>query len=57
MPCGNSAHICLFPNGAESLTRAGKAEWANASAAGLSARGVEGSIGQRPIVPGAGIDD
>ena len=57
MPCGNSAYICLFPNGAESLTRADNAEWAGAPAAGLSARGVEGSIGQRPIVPGAGIDD
>ncbi len=28
-----------------------------ALAAGLPAWGVEGSIGQRPIVPGAGIDD
>lgn len=57
MPCGNSALICLFLNGAESLTRAGKAEWADDSATGLSARGVEGSIGQRPIVPGTEIDD
>lgn len=29
MPCGNSALIYLFLNGAESLTRAGKAEWAD----------------------------
>ena len=54
MPCVNSAYICLSLNGAESLTRAGKAEWAGASATGLSAWGVEGSIGQRPIVPGGG---
>ena len=39
MLCGSSAHICLSLNGAESLTRAGKAEWADAPAAGLSACG------------------
>ena len=34
--------LCL--NGAESLTRADKAEWTGASAAGLSARGAKGSV-------------
>lgn len=33
-----------FLNGAESLTRADKAEWAGASATGLSACGAEGSV-------------
>ena len=33
--------------------RAGETEWAHALAGGLSVRGAEGSIGQRPIVPGA----
>ena len=42
MPYGSSAHICLFLNGAESLTRAGKAEWAGAPATGLSACGSGG---------------
>ena len=38
------------------LARAGKTEWAHALAGGLSVRGAEGSIGQRPIVPAAGIN-
>ena len=40
---GRFALIFLCHNGAESLMRAGKAEWVGAPAAGLSARGVEGS--------------
>ena len=57
MPCGSSAHICLFLNGAESLTRAVRqSERAPLRPASLRA-GVEGSIRQRLIVPGAGIDD
>ena len=39
--CGSSAHTSLSLNGAESPTRADKAEWAGASATGLSARGAE----------------
>ena len=32
-----------------------KTEWAHALAGGLSVRGAEGSLGQRPNVPEAGI--
>lgn len=35
------------------LTWAGETEWAHALAGGLSVRGAEGSIGQRPIVSAA----
>ena len=35
--------------------RAGKTEWAHALAGGLSVWGAEGSLGQRPNVPEAGI--
>lgn len=34
---------------------AGRTEWAHALAGGHSVWGAEGSIGQRPIVPEAGI--
>jgi len=37
------------------LGQAGKTEWAHALVGGLSVREAEGSIGQRPIVPEAGI--
>lgn len=37
------------------MVRAGKTEWVHALAGGLSVRGAEGSLGQRPNVPEAGI--
>ena len=37
--------------------RVEKKEWAHALAGDLSVRGAEGSIGQRPIVPAAVVDD
>ena len=36
------------------VERAGKTEWAHALAGGLSVRGAEGYLGQRPNVPEAG---
>jgi len=41
---GSSAHTSSSLNGAESPTRADKAEWAGASVTGLSARGAIGSV-------------
>jgi hypothetical protein len=37
------------------MSALGKTEWAHALAGGLSVRGAEGSLGQRPNVPEAGI--
>ena len=40
---------------ADSDRAVSETEWAHALAAGLSVCGVKGSLGQSPIVPGAGI--
>ncbi len=54
---GSSAHTSSSLNGAESLTRADKAEWAGASASASLHRERKALWRDSDTVPAAGIDD